>query len=121
MISNIILTTNNLTKAELFYDGLFALFGAIKTKQSNLVSWRSQKGSICFMLQEQQTRLTKTLINTVTISLTANSKQEVALIYNVAIRLGATCAGKPSQQKLGIHCAYFLDNDANRIAIIHNN
>ena len=121
MISNIILTTSNLKKSELFYDGIFALFGAKKTKQPNLVSWRSKKDSIAFMLQEQNTKLRKTIKSTATISLMANSKQEVALIYNVAIRLGATCAGKPTQQKVGMHCAYFLDADTNKIAIIHMN
>jgi len=121
MISHITLTTSDLKKSELLYDGLFSLFGAKKTKQLNRTYWESSKSSTAFILQQLQSKLTSTNSNKATITLAAKTEQEVSLIYNVAMRLGATCAGKPSQRGGGMNCAYVLDTDANKIAIIYIN
>lgn len=119
MISNIILPTANLSNAEIFYDALLALFGAKKTRQnSTKILWKCRNDHVGLMVcQQKQPSLAKKN-HSLTVALQADSPAEVAMIYQVALRLGATCAGKPITSALGEREAYFLDADKNMFGVI---
>jgi len=119
MISNIILPTANISNAEIFYDSFLGLFGAKKTIQNNSkILWKCRNDNVGLMVCEQkQPSLTKKN-HSLTVALQAGSPAEVTMIYHVALRLGATCAGKPFTSDIGEHEAYFLDADKNKFGII---
>jgi len=119
MIDNIILPTANISNAEIFYDAFLALFGAIKTRKNNSnILWKCRNDSVGLIVSEQsQTPATKKN-QALTVALQAESPAEVTMIHQVALRLGATCAGEPVASDIGEHEAYFLDADKNKFAII---
>lgn len=119
MISNIILPTANISNAEIFYDALLGLFGAKKTKQNNSkILWKCRNDNVGLMVCEQNKLSLAKKNHSLTVALEADSPAEVTMIYQVALRLGATCAGKPITSDIGGHEAYFLDADKNKFGII---
>ncbi len=119
MLSNIIIPTSNLSGAEAFYDGFLSLFGAKKTKQnSHKILWKCRNESIGLMVCKQASSSIVKKNHALTVALKAETPAEVSMIYQVALRLGATCAGKPITSDIGESEAYFLDADKNKFAII---
>jgi predicted lactoylglutathione lyase len=119
MISNIILPTANISNAEIFYDGFLGLFGAKKTIQNNSkILWKCRNDNVGLMVCEQNQSSLAKKNHSLTVALQADSPAEVTMIYQVALRLGATCAGKPFASDIGEHEAYFLDADKNKFGII---
>lgn len=120
MISNIILTTANLPSAELFYDAFLALFGAKKTIQNgSKILWKCRNDTIGLIVCKQNKK-SPSRSNSLTVVLQAGSSAEVKMIHQVALRLGATCAGKPIITASGEYEAYFLDADENKFGIFYH-
>ncbi|MCJ8318244.1 MAG: hypothetical protein MJK12_01335 [Colwellia sp.] len=121
MISDVILSTSNLSSAERFYDGFLALFGAQKTIQNDSrILWKCRNENVGLILCEANKKLTSQKICSLTVALQATSPAEVRMIHQVAIRLGATCAGKPTVSEAGEHEAYFWDADQNKFGIFYH-
>ncbi len=121
MISNIIVPTANLSSAEVFYDAFLGLFGAKKTKQSGAkILWKCRNENVGLMVCEQTKSPLVKKKHALTVALKADSPAEVGMIHQVALRLGATCAGKPITSEFGAYEAYFLDADKNKFAIVFN-
>jgi len=119
MISNIIVPTDSLSSAETFFDAFLGLFGAIKTRQnSSKILWKCRNDNVGLMVCEQHKPSSVKKSHPLTVALKADSPAEVCMIHQVALRLGATCAGKPITSDIGEHAAYFLDADKNKFAII---
>jgi predicted lactoylglutathione lyase len=119
MISNIILPTANISSAEIFYDALLGLFGAKKTVQNNAkILWKCRNDNVGLMVCEQKKSSLAKKNHSLTIALYADSPAEVTMIYQVAMRLGATCAGEPVESGSGEYEAYFLDADKNKFGIV---
>ena len=119
MISNIILPTANLSNAEIFYDAFLGLFGAKKIKQNNSkILWKCRNDNVGLMVYQQNKSSLAHKNHSLTVAFQADSPAEVTMIYQVALRLGATCAGKPVTSGTGEHEAYFLDADKNKFGII---
>lgn len=119
MISNILLPTANLSSAEVFYDAFLGLFGAKKTMQNNAkILWKCRNEQVGLIVYQQKKALLAKKNNPMTVALQASSPAEVNMIHQVALRLGATCAGKPMKGESGEHEAYFLDADKNKFGII---
>jgi 4-hydroxyphenylpyruvate dioxygenase-like putative hemolysin len=120
MISNIILTTNNLAKAEKFYDMFFSLFGATKTKKNiTSIMWKSKQNNVGIVVNANKEKPEKRKGQGTTIALQASSAFDVSLIHKAALRFGATCAGKPAIIGTGEHTAYFFDADNNKFVIFY--
>ncbi|MEW6995653.1 hypothetical protein AADZ84_15465 [Colwelliaceae bacterium MEBiC 14330] len=119
MISNIIIPTADLSGAEAFYDRFLSLFGAIKIKQnSHKILWKCRNENVGLMVCEQEKSTIVKRSNALTVALKAENPAEVNMIYQVALRLGASCAGKPTTTEIGESEAYFFDADKNKFAII---
>mgnify|MGYP005820572271 CR=1 FL=1 len=120
MISRVMLFSKNLAKAEVFYDLLLALFGAKKTaKSQNAILWKAGKNGVDFAVYRHDKEQVNPSDNAV-VCLQASTAYEVTLIYKAALRLGAICAGKPTNVEQGVQAAYFLEADNNKIGIFHS-
>ena len=111
--------TFDLHQAEFFYDGFLRLFGASKyLKKENAIVWKKHNSSISIVLH-QHAHDKKNKSNNTIIGFPASTPNEVKLIYNAALRLGASCAGKPSSNGYGDFSAYFYDIDLNKLGIFY--
>jgi len=121
MIRNIILSTTNLSSAERFYDGFLAIFGATKTKQNDArILWKCRNDNVGLILCKRNKKEISQKISSFVVALQAESPTKVRMIHQVALRLGATCAGKPIVSEIGEHEAYFLDADKNKFGIFYH-
>ncbi len=119
MINYIILGTNDLAKAAIFYDQLLAEFGASRVMASErMVFWMVEGGgpgiSVCIPADENKA----TVGNGSMVALAAENSDKVDSIYQKAIALGAQCEGKPGKRGEMSYAAYFRDLDGNKIAAI---
>jgi len=120
MISRVMLFSQNLAKAEVFYDLLLALFGAKKMmKNHNAIMWKAGKTGVDFAVYRQDGAVNNKCTNAV-VCLQASTAYEVSLIHKAALRLGAHCAGKPSFVEKGVQAAFFLDADNNKVGIFYS-
>lgn len=120
MLSNVILGTNDLAKAEVFYDALLVLIGArqaMKTDRSIL--WKPSDGgsgiAVCIPHDGQPA----TNGNGSMVGLKARTLSELNTVYETALRLGGTCEGPPGERRPGIHAADFRDLDQNKFGVFH--
>jgi len=119
MINTILIPTLDLDQAECFYDSFLRLFGASKSLiRDNSITWQSQKNSIAIVIHKYVHDKTNKH-NTTIVGFPASTPYEVRLIYNAALRLGACCAGKPSNNGYGDFSAYFYDADLNKLGIFY--
>jgi len=119
MINSILIPTYNLHQAECFYDGFLRLFGASKhlTKEHS-ITWKCHKNSLSIVIHlHTHQKIAKH--NDTIIGFSADTPNEVRLIYNAALRLGACCAGEPSNNGYGDYSAYFYDADLNKLGIFY--
>lgn len=120
MITNVILGTNDLSKAEFFYDGLLALFGATQTmKNERSILWKSEDNGVGLAVCTPYDGLAATNGNGAMVGLRADSVNQLNLIYETALKLGGSCEGKPGERKPGIHAAYFRDLDQNKFGVFY--
>ncbi|UIP30637.1 VOC family protein [Photobacterium sp. TLY01] len=118
MISHVLLGTNDLPRAERFYDALLMLFGAKKTmKTERSVLWQTQNESVGIAIGPPHNGQTATSGNGSMIGLQANSPDMVTAIYQKALELGGTDAGEPGERKPGVFAAYFRDPDNNKLGV----
>ncbi|MEI8593280.1 VOC family protein [Photobacterium sp. Hal280] len=118
MISNVLLGTNDLPRAERFYDALLVLFGAKKTmKTERSVLWQTHNESVGIAICTPHNGQAATSGNGSMIGLQANSADMVTAIYQKALELGGTDAGEPGERKPGVFAAYFRDPDDNKLGV----
>ena len=118
MVSNILLGTNDLKKAEGFFDGVLALFGASQTMQNERsILWKTpdEKVGIAVCLPFDGEAANHG--NGAMVGLTATSRDMVSAVYNKAIALGGQCEGEPGERRPGVFAAYFRDLDNNKFGI----
>ncbi|MFI2810779.1 VOC family protein [Microbulbifer zhoushanensis] len=121
MISHTTLGTNNLEKAEAFYDQLLPLLGGTKVMKTDRVIFFSFKN------HEAKLAISKpfdgepaTNGNGTMVAFSAESDETVSAVYAKAISLGATDEGAPGPRLDGLYFgAYFRDLDGNKLAVFH--
>ena len=120
MISNVLLGTNNIEKSEIFYDEILAFFGAKQVmKNDNAILWKSNDCSVGIAICTPHDKLSASNGNGVMVGLKAETIEMVIRVYEAAIRLGGTCAGKPGERKAGVFAAYFRDLDQNKFGLFY--
>ncbi len=103
MISNILLGTNDIDKAEVFYDELLALFHAKQAmKNDNAILWKTNDDSVGIAVCKPHNKQQATSGNGSMVGLKASSNEMVVKVYDKAISLGATCEGAPGYRKKGV-------------------
>jgi len=120
MVTNIILGTNDLAKAEQFYDSLLALFGAEQTiKNDSSILWKSESNSVGIAVCIPFDGLPASNGNGSMVGLKAESFDHLKNIYKTALILGGSCEGEPEEREPGVYAAYFRDLDHNKFGVFY--
>lgn len=119
MISHFNLGTNDLQKAEYFYDELLTLInGQQAYKSDRTVLYSFGEGSSKLAVNTPFDGQPATVGNGSMIALSAVDVAQVDSVYAKAMALGAHCEGEPGERLEGrLYAAYFRDPDGNKIGI----
>tara|TARA_Y100001970_G_scaffold223368_1_gene274972 strand:- start:2528 stop:2968 length:441 start_codon:yes stop_codon:yes gene_type:complete len=120
MFSFVTIGTNNLEKSKLFYNELLASIDIVKVEESQRYVGYARKehlNKVEFYLMKPHNNKEATIGNGTMITFTANSKQNVIITYNLALKLGGIDEGSPGPRHEEHFYAYFRDLDGNKICI----
>jgi predicted lactoylglutathione lyase len=120
MIGYVTIGTNDLTRAEAFYDALLAeLDGKRVMTNDRMRMYAAGPGKPMLAVCTPFDKKTATVGNGMMVALAAGSKEAVNRIYEKAISLGATDDGPPGQRSPGFYGGYFRDPDGNKLVAFH--
>ncbi|MCX7056388.1 MAG: VOC family protein [Proteobacteria bacterium] len=119
MFGYVMVGTDNVQRAGLFYDELLAPIDAIRTLEyDNFISWSNCGGfpSLCVIRPfNGEPALAG---NGVMVSLKVESNAKVDTMYQVAMRLGSVDEGGPGfRGDGGFYGAYFRDLDGHKLCV----
>ena len=119
MFSFVTLGTNNLEKSKSFYNELLSSIGIVLAEEDDRYVGYAKKDNqnIEFYLMKPHNREEATFGNGTMITFTADSKENVINIYNLALKLGGKDEGEPGPRHEEDFYAYFRDLDGNKICI----
>jgi len=118
MFSFITLGTNNLKNSRIFYDELLQsinIKNVLETDRYIGYAKKSSLNKVEFYLMLPHNKKTATFGNGTMVTFSINSKEEVDMFYNLALKLGATDEGLPGPRHEEHYYAYFRDLDGNKI------
>ena len=120
MISNVLLGTQDLARAEKFYDQLLALFEAEQSlRNERSILWTSPHSPVGIALCLPFDGEAASCGNGAMVGLKATSITQLKQVYQTALALGGQCEGPPGERKPGVHAAYFRDLDGNKFGVFH--
>ena len=116
MIGYVTIGTNDLARAEKFYDALLAeLGGKCVMKNDRMRMYAAGQGqamlAVCTPFDKNQA----TVGNGSMVALAAGSKEAVQRVYEKALSLGAKDDGPPGQRSAAFYGGYFRDLDGNKL------
>lgn len=121
MISYATLGVSDLEKAAVFYEQLFAGFGAKRLISMDRIafigeSMKHPMVAVCIPYNKEEAHPG----NGNMLAFAPGSKEKVDELYKKAIKLGATCDGEPGQRVPDMfYGAYVRDLDGNKICFNH--
>ena len=118
MFGFITLGTNNLKNSKIFYDELLQsinIKNVLETDRYIGYAKNSSLNKVEFYLMLPHNKKTATFGNGTMVTFNINSKEEVDIFYNLALKLGATDEGLPGPRHEEHYYAYFRDLDGNKI------
>ena len=118
MFSFITIGTNNLKNSKTFYDELLQsinIKNVLETDRYIGYAKNSSSNKVEFYLMLPHNKKTATFGNGTMVTFNINSKEEVDIFYNLALKLGATDEGLPGPRHEEHYYAYFRDLDGNKI------
>ena len=118
MFSFITIGTNNLRNSKIFYDELLQsinIKNVLETDRYIGYAKNSSLNKVEFYLMLPHNKKTATFGNGTMVTFNINSKEEVDIFYNLALKLGATDEGLPGPRHEEHYYAYFRDLDGNKI------
>ncbi|MBT8070603.1 MAG: VOC family protein [Gammaproteobacteria bacterium] len=118
MIGYVTVGTNDLPKAVVFYDGLFAELGAGRfMEEETFVAWAIAPDVPAFSVCKPYDGNAATVGNGTMIALTVDSIDKVKSVYAKAMELGGTDEGPPGKRMDGFYAGYFRDLDGNKLNV----
>jgi predicted lactoylglutathione lyase len=115
MIGYVTLGTNDLARAEKFYDELLAEAGAKRIMTNDRMRfYGAGRGKPMFVICKPFDGKPATVGNGTMVALAADSKEAVDRIYKKAIALGARDEGAPGPRGGNFYGGYFRDLDGNK-------
>ena len=118
MIGYTTVGTDNLTFSARFYDDLLGLLNAKRIMQTDdFIAWSTQEDQPMFSIHLPADGKLSSVGNGVMIALTANSIEQVNLVYEKALQLGASDEGTPGFRAEGFYAAYFRDLSGNKLNV----
>jgi predicted lactoylglutathione lyase len=119
MISHFNLGTNDLPRAEAFFDALLALMNgrqAFKNERTILYAFSEDGAKIA--INTPHNGQPATAGNGSMVALGAADKAQVEAVHAKALELGGSCEGKPGGRMNDmLYAAYFRDLDGNKFGI----
>lgn len=118
MFSHVVIGTNDLPKAQAFYDGVLATLGAkrmMDMEERGASIWGA--GAPQFMVTKPYNGQPAVKANGSTIGLAAESRAAVDAFHKKALELGGTCEGAPGPRPFSptSYGAYIRDLDGNKL------
>ena len=118
MIGYVTVGTNNLQRAAVFYDALFAELGAERGMVAErYIAWATSASGPAFMAITPHDGKPATVGNGMMISLQASSKEQVDRVYRKAMSLGARDEGPAGPRGDNFYGGYFRDLDGNKLCV----
>jgi catechol 2,3-dioxygenase-like lactoylglutathione lyase family enzyme len=115
MIGYVTLGTNDLGRAEKFYDELLGELGAKRLMTNERMRFYGVPGQPMFVVCKPFDGKPASVGNGTMVALAAGTKDAVDRVHKKAIALGARDEGAPGPRGNGFYGAYFRDPDGNKI------
>ncbi|MBR9812492.1 VOC family protein [bacterium] len=124
MIGYVTLGSNDLPRAAVFYDALFAELGAGRFMDTDeFIAWSTGPTAAGVSIAKPFDGQPATVGNGVMVALVVDSAAKVDAVHAKALALGAQDEGAPGERVPGFYAGYFRDLDGNKLNVytIDNN
>ena len=126
MIGYVMVGTNNLDKAIIFYDEVLKIINLTRKETDEVCAGYTQNngnGSIEFYVTKPANKKTATFGNGTQVSFLVSSREIVDKFHEIALKAGGTSEGSGGERPegSGVYYSYIRDLDGNKICAFTNN
>ena len=126
MIGYVMVGTNNLDKAIIFYDEVLKIINLTRKDTDEICAGYTQNngdGSIEFYVTKPANKKTATFGNGTQVSFLVSSRKTVDKFHEIALKAGGTSEGSGGERPegSGVYYSYIRDLDGNKICAFTNN
>ena len=126
MIGYVMVGTNNLDKAIIFYDEVLKIINLTRKDTDEVCAGYTQNngdGSIEFYVTKPVNKKTATFGNGTQVSFLVSSREIVDKFHEIALKAGGTSEGSGGERPegSGVYYSYIRDLDGNKICAFTNN
>ena len=126
MIGYVMVGTNNLDKAIIFYDEVLKIIKLTRKDTDDVCAGYTQNngdGSIEFYVTKPANKKTATFGNGTQVSFLVSSREIVDKFHEIALKAGGTSEGSGGERPegSGVYYSYIRDLDGNKICAFTNN
>ena len=126
MIGYVMVGTNNLDKAIIFYDEVLKIINLTRKDTDDVCAGYTQNngdGSIEFYVTKPANKKTATFGNGTQVSFLVSSREIVDKFHEIALKAGGTSEGSGGERPegSGVYYSYIRDLDGNKICTFTNN
>ena len=126
MIGYVMVGTNNLDKAIIFYDEVLKIINLTRKDTDEVCAGYTQNngdGSIEFYVTKPANKKTATFGNGTQVSFLVSSREIVDKFHKIALKAGGTSEGSGGERPegSGVDYSYIRDLDGNKICAFTNN
>ena len=126
MIGYVMVGTNNLDKAIIFYDEVLKIINLTRKDTDDVCAGYTQNngdGSIEFYVTKPANKKTATFGNGTQVSFLVSSREIVDKFHEIALKAGGTSEGSGGERPKGsgVYYSYIRDLDGNKICTFTNN
>ena len=126
MIGYVMVGTNNLDKAIIFYDEVLKIINLKRKDTDEVCAGYTQNngdGSIEFYVTKPANKKTATFGNGTQVSFLVSSREIVDKFHEIALKAGGTSEGSGGERPegSGVYYSYIRDLDGNKICAFTNN
>lgn len=126
MIGYVMVGTNNLDKAIIFYDEVLKIINLTRKDTDEFCAGYTQRngnGSIEFYVTKPANKKTATFGNGTQVSFLVSSREIVDKFHEIALKAGGTSEGSGGERPegSGVYYSYIRDLDGNKICAFTNN
>ena len=126
MIGYVMVGTNNLDKAIIFYDEVLKIINLTRKDTDEVCAGYTQNngdGSIEFYVTKPANKKTATFGNGTQVSFLVSSREIVDKFHEIALKAGGTSEGSGGERPKGsgVYYSYIRDLDGNKICTFTNN
>jgi catechol 2,3-dioxygenase-like lactoylglutathione lyase family enzyme len=126
MIGYVMVGTNNLDKAIIFYDEVLKIINLTRKDTDEVCAGYTQNngdGSIEFYVTKPANKKTATFGNGTQVSFLVSSREIVDKFHEIALKAGGTSEGSGGERPKGsgVYYSYIRDLDGNKICAFTNN